>query len=155
MAAEEAQTEIDPTVYLGKEATKLQARFSTWIQEYVGYNPVTAKTKLEAFQEGVRIATATRMVFQASDYNREANAAERQANAEARAEREAAAEEAAKAAEPAPAKAAPPKAAKKAPAKKAPAKAAAAPAAAAEPAVRRPARRAPAAAAAGTSDAPF
>lgn len=146
----------DPTVYLTKPATKLQERFAIWIKEEVGYNPATAKTKDEAFLEGVRIATATRMVFQASDFNRAANA-------EAKAAREAEAGEPAEAPTPKPAKATKAAPAKAAPAKStaakatkaAPAKAAkaAAPAEAPKPA-RRPARRAPAASTA-TAEAPF
>lgn len=152
---------VDPTIYLDKGPTTLQARFATWIQEEVGYNPNAAKTKLAAFEEGVRIATATRMVFQASDYNRAETAKERAA-------REAAAEAAAAAAEEVPAKPAKAsKASKAAPAKAAPAKAApkkAAPAATEEtdeqdttPAPVKPARR-PARRAAGTkpaAEAPF
>lgn len=162
MATDETETKttVDPSIYLEKAATPLQNRFSTWIQEEVGYNPNTAKTKAEAFAEGVRIATATRMVFQASDFNRAETAKERAAREAAAA---AAAEEvpvpkpakAAKAA-PAPAKAAP---AKKAAAKKAaPVAAEAEEAEEAEAPVktpaRRPARRA-AAKASSSGEAPF
>lgn len=75
--------EIDLENYLTKPATKLQDRFGDWIMEEVGYDPSGAKTKEAAFREGVRIATATRMVFQASDYNKEATAADRRERAEA------------------------------------------------------------------------
>ncbi len=152
---------VDPTTYADKPATALQARFGEWIQTEVGYDPSKAKTKLEAFLEGVRIATATRMVFQASDFNRAANAESRAANEARRKEAEAARATEAEA-EPKPArKAAPAKAAPAA--KKAPAKKAAAPAAEAEeapapakrPAPRRAPRRAPAAAAASATEAPF
>lgn len=56
--------------YLTKPPTDLQVRFADWIREQVGYDPTAAKNKLEAFEEGVRIATATRMVFQASPENK-------------------------------------------------------------------------------------
>jgi hypothetical protein len=152
--------EVDPTIYLDKAPSALQSRFAEWIQNEVGYNPAAAKTKLEAFQEGVRIATATRMVFQASPFNREANAlaAAERAEARALAEREAAeAETAAPVKKAAPAKAAP--AAKKAVAKKVAPK----PAPEEEteedeetPApVKKAARRAPRRAPAATAEAPF
>lgn len=165
MATDETETKttVDPSIYLEKAATPLQNRFSTWIQEEVGYNPNTAKTKAEAFAEGVRIATATRMVFQASDFNRAETAKERAAREAAAA---AAAEEVpvpkpAKATKAAPA----PAPAKAAPAKKAAKKAAPAPVAAeaeeaeeaeapAKTPARRPARRA-AAKASSSGEAPF
>lgn len=159
-ATETADREpVDPTIYLDKSPTVLQERFATWIKEEVGYNPAGAKTKEDAFQAGVRIATATRMVFQASDFNRQANAESQEANRiarEAAAAEKAAAAKAAPAAAPAPKAAAAPKpakAAKKAPAKAAPAAAEEAPAPAPRP-TRRPARRA-AAAAPVTDEAPF
>ncbi len=71
----------DPAAYLEKPATALQERFAEWIKAEVGYDPSAAKSKAEAFAEGVRLATATRMVFQASDSNREANSEARKANA--------------------------------------------------------------------------
>lgn len=74
------QAETDVTAYLEKAPTSLQVRFASYLQEEVGYNPNAAKTKLEAFQEGVRLATALRMVFQASDYNRNGRAAEKAAS---------------------------------------------------------------------------
>jgi hypothetical protein len=85
---------VDPTNYLDKPPTALQERFAVWIKEEVGYNPAAAKTKEEAFQNGVRIATATRMVFQASDFNRAANEEARLQREAERAEAEAEAEEA-------------------------------------------------------------
>jgi outer membrane biosynthesis protein TonB len=159
--ANEENEVIDFTDYAGKSATALQARFAEWLMgEQVGYDPAKAKTKSEAFAEGVRLAVALRIPFQASPFNREANAASRAEAAKAREERAAAEPE--EAPKPAPV-------AKKAPAKKAAAKAAPAaapvetaeetPAPKAKPAPRRaPARRAPATAAAGTTgaaDAPF
>jgi hypothetical protein len=156
--------EVDPTTYADKPATALQERFAEWIVSEVGYNPAAAKTKLEAFQEGVRIATATRMVFQASPFNREANATAAAQRASARKAAEAAGEAPAPAKKAAPAKAAP--AAKKAaPAKRAakpapvaetePEEETAAPAKAAKVSPRRAPRRAPATASASTSEAPF
>jgi len=76
-------TEVDLEVYLTKPATDLQDRFADWIMEVVGYDPSSAKTKEAAFREGVRIATATRMVFQASPENKAATKAKRQERAEA------------------------------------------------------------------------
>lgn len=136
---------LEPADYLNKPATALHDRFGIWIKEEVGYNPSTAKTKDEAFLAGVRIATATRMVFQASDFNRAETA-------KLRAEREAAVAaapvtEPKAAPAPKPAKTAKPKASAAVPA---------APAAEAPKPARRPARRAPAAAATvSTDEAPF
>lgn len=69
MARGRAPMELED--YLGKEPTDLQARFATWLTDTVGYDASKAKTKQEAFEEGVRLATATRMVFQRSDENQE------------------------------------------------------------------------------------
>lgn len=146
----------------GKPATALQRRFAEWLQsDEVGYNPATAKSKADAFAEGVRYAVALRIPYQASDHNRQATAVERAERQEARvaaaAEREEA--RAARAAskeetaeEPKPK----PKPVKAAAARKGKA-AAPAPTPAAAPApTRRPAaRRAPARAAAPAADAPF
>ena len=140
---------------LGKAPTSLQARFAEWLMgDEVGYSPASAKTKQEAFEEGVRLAVALRIPFQASDFNREATAVEREAKAAERIEREAA-KEAAAAAEPQEAPAPKTAPAKKAAAKKAAPAKAAAPAPA--PAKAAPARRAPArrAAPAATAAAPF
>lgn len=79
----EAQAEVDLEAYLAKAPTDLQARFAEYIKDVVGYDPSTAKNKDEAFKEGVRLATALRMVFQASDENRKATALRRKARAEA------------------------------------------------------------------------
>lgn len=58
--------------YLEKGPTDLQARFTDWLKgDAVGYNPASAKTKAEAFAEGVRLSTALRMKFQASPENQE------------------------------------------------------------------------------------
>lgn len=64
-----ATAEMDLAVYLEKAATDLQSRFGDWLVEVVGYEPSKAKTKDEAFREGVRLATALRMPFQRSDEN--------------------------------------------------------------------------------------
>lgn len=144
-----AETEPDYKSYLDKAPTILQERFAGWLQgDEVGYNPAGAKTKQAAFEEGVRLAVALRMLFQASDFNRAENA---RVKAENEAKREASAAAAANAPDPEPVPAAPVKAAKAAK-KAAPAKAARpgtpeskeAAAPAAPVATRAPARRAPA-----------
>lgn len=133
-----AREEIDYTSYRDKAPTDLQARFPDWLIEKVG---VTFGTKKEeaAFREGVRLATALRMPFQASPENRAATA-------ERRAER--AAQAAVPAAEPEPAPARP---AKAAPAKAAKATAPAQPV----KSTGRGRRGARAATSASTSDSPF
>ena len=77
MAKETA--EMDLEVYLTKEPTDLQERFADWLKGAVGYDPTKAKTKDEAFSEGVRLATALRMAFQRSDENQEVLNARREA----------------------------------------------------------------------------
>lgn len=73
----------DFSPYLEKGPTDLQARFTDWLKgEAVGYDPATAKTKAEAFAEGVRLATALRMKFQASPENQEELEARRLAKEE-------------------------------------------------------------------------
>lgn len=164
------EQEPDYTYQNGVAPTALQARFAAWLQsDAVGYDPSQAKSKKEAFEEGVRYAVALRIPYQASEHNKlatEEERAQRQqekeereaAKAKAKAEREAAA--AAKAA-PVEQTAAPVKAAKaaKSAAKKTAATPAPTPAAAPTPtraAPRRAApRRAPAAAAATLAEAPF
>jgi hypothetical protein len=164
--SDEEYAEPDYTLVLGKAPTALQRRMAEWIRSgEVGYDPNTAKSKLEAFNEGVRIAVAHRMTYQASAHNREATAVEKAERAQSReaaaAQREAdrEARAAARAATPAEAPVETPAVAKpkKAPAKKAPAAPPAAAPATTRPAPRRaPARRAPAASsAAGSGEAPF
>jgi hypothetical protein len=128
-----ANGEVDYTIYKDKAPTKLQARFPDWLIEKVG---VTFGTKKEeqAFREGVRLATALRMEFQASPENRAATEQERAERAASKAT--------APAPEPTPAPAKAAKAAK------------AAPAAKATPTGRGRGRARPAAAAA-TADSPF
>jgi hypothetical protein len=66
-----AEQEKDYTGYVAKAATPLQEDFAEWLMgEEVGYDPSSAKTKKDAFEEGVRLAVALRIPFQASDYNR-------------------------------------------------------------------------------------
>lgn len=66
-----ARTKLTPQDYLGKEPTDVQARMAEWLTETVGYEPTKAKTKQEAFEEGVRLAVALRMDFQRSEENQE------------------------------------------------------------------------------------
>jgi hypothetical protein len=161
--------ELDYSYPLGQDPTPLQDRFASWIMsDAVGYAPSAAKTKEEAFREGVRLGVALRIPYQASDHNKEATAAEREERARLKAEEDAVkaqrkAERAAAAAQkPAPQAAAEEQPAQSnKPAKRTTGKAAKpAPAPAAAPAPARPApRRAPArrpaAAAATSGDAPF
>lgn len=116
---------VDYTTYASKAPTDLQSRFAEWIVEKVEIDPATFKTKQQAFEEGVRLAVALRIPFQASPENQAVRA-------EAARAREAAASEAAPA--PAkPAKAAPVKATKAAAAKAQPARTEVSEAAAAAP----------------------
>ena len=150
--SDETEKVPDYKAPLGKKATPLQERFAGWLQsDAVGYDPATAKSKREAFEEGVRLAVSLRIPFQASDFNREATAAERARREEERAAKAKAEPKAEDA--PAPSK---PKATKASKAAPAPAPVPTAPPAARKPAARRaPARRAPAATAATPEDAPF
>lgn len=77
----EAEPEVDYPAYLNKPPTDLQERFPDFIIDKVGYDPQSAKTKDEAFRQGVRLAVALRMSFQASPENREATQARRQERA--------------------------------------------------------------------------
>ena len=54
-----------------KPATDLQARFVPWLVEKTGYDPSNSSPE-EAFAEGVKLAVALRMTFQASDENKQA-----------------------------------------------------------------------------------
>jgi hypothetical protein len=152
-AAPAEEVEVDFQAYKEKAATDLQERFAGWIIDKL---ELTFGTKKEqaAFEEGVRLATALRMVFQASPENqavlaeRRASAGDRQLEA-AKSVKPAAAKKAAAAApsEPPPAQRRP---AKKAATRKATAQPA--PDAESEtvsepqsrPATRRPAKRRPA-----------
>lgn len=147
MANGTTATEVDYTGYATKPPTSLQARFPDWLFEKTGITFGTVKEE-KAFREGVRLATALRMEFQASPENREATAKERAERAEAKS----APAEAA----PAPAPAKPVKAAKAAKAAKpAPAPAAPAEAAAAPAKPTRGGRRGPRPATTPSADAPF
>ena len=166
------ENEEDYTPYATKAATDLQARLAEWIIEKTG---VTFATKKEeaAYREGVRLAVALRMKFQASPENQAAIAERAEAAPEkelAAAKTPAAPSKASGSRRTPPREAAPAKAAKAT--KAAPAKAAKATAAAAAPEPdddevvaepvqttgRRPARR-PARPRAGTAatdaEAPF
>lgn len=163
-----AEQEPDYTYQNGVAPTPLQARFAAWLQsDAVGYDPATAKSKKEAFEEGVRYAVALRIPYQASEHNKLATEEERdqraqqkaqrdEERAKAKAAREAAAAKATAAPEPTPAPV-PAKATKAAKG----AKAAPAPTPAAAPTPTRAAprraapRRAAAAAAPATGEAPF
>lgn len=64
--------EKDYSEYRDKPPTPLQERFDDWIIEKTGYNPATAKTKQQAFEDGVRLSVYLRIPFQASPENRAA-----------------------------------------------------------------------------------
>lgn len=93
--------EKDYTEYRDKPPTDLQTRFVPWLLEQTGYNPATAKTKADAFADGVRLSVYLRIPFQASPENKEATQTSRARRAEEAAARAAEREEAkaAKAAE--------------------------------------------------------
>jgi hypothetical protein len=66
-----AETEEDYAKYADKAPTDLQARFADWVLDKTG---VTFTTKKEetAYREGIRLAVALRMKFQASPENQAA-----------------------------------------------------------------------------------
>lgn len=145
-AAREA--ELDYSGYKDKAPSDLQERFADWIVDKVGVAFGTKKEEA-AFNEGVRLAVALRMKFQASPENQDAIAerAVERAKEEAEAAATVPAKKAVKKAAPA-ADAEPEEQPVRRPAKKAAAKKAAAPVAEAEEEaeevsepVRRPARR--------------
>lgn len=163
------ETEEDYTKYADKAPTDLQDRLADWIMEKTGVTFATKKEEV-AYREGVRLAVALRMKFQASPEN-QAAIAERASGREEEevqaAKTPAAPRKGSSARTTPPREAAPAKAAKATKATKAtkaaPAKAAAAAAPEADEEVvaepvkttgRRPARR-PARAAATTDEAPF
>lgn len=138
----EETAERDLTVYKDKAPTDQQTHFWEWIEEQTGYNPDAAKSKRDAFQNGVRLAKALVMVHQASPewraYREELLAAKAREKAAAEAEVARPAKKAAKKAAPA----APAEEDTPAPAKKA------APA-------KKTTRKRAAPAAASSSEAPF
>ncbi len=79
----------DYTYQNGQPPTALQARFAEWLMsDAVGYSPAAAKTKQEAFEEGVRLAVALRIPYQASGHNRRATDEEREARQAEKAQRD-------------------------------------------------------------------
>lgn len=66
-AAKAAENPRDFTKYADKAPSDLQARFAKWILDVTGYEPEDQ----DSFDEGVRLATALRMAFQASPENQE------------------------------------------------------------------------------------
>jgi hypothetical protein len=62
----------DYSSYIEKEPTPTQARMIEWLKgDDVGYDPATAKTKAEAFEQGAKLVFALRMEFQRSPFNQE------------------------------------------------------------------------------------
>lgn len=144
----------DLSVYKDKPATPMQESFADWIVDEVGIVYGTQK-ELDAFRNGVRLAKALIMRYQASDASKEASAEIKAERDAARAQREQ--ERAAAAAEATEAEAAPAAPAKAAPAAKATKATKAAAAKAAPPAetAKPPATRGRRGAAAPKVDAPF
>lgn len=91
--------------YKEKDATAVQERFADWLIEKLQIEFSSPKNEA-AFRETVRLATALRMVFQASPENQEARTETRAERQEAKASRSAATppEESEETAAPAPAK---------------------------------------------------
>lgn len=149
--AEDEGTEPDYTPYKDKEATQLHKEFAAWVVEKTGYDPAAAKSKAQAYLDGIRLGATLRMSHQASPEN-QASIARRKEEALARQTERAAAKPEPKpkkavdgeatAEKPAPARR-PNKAAKAAPPAEAPVTAAAKP------------RRRPVKATAGAAEAPF
>lgn len=79
--AETEAAEVDYTVYNEKEPTDLQERFGEWITDKLELEFGTKKEQA-AFLNGVRLATALRMHFQASPENQEVIAERKAARAE-------------------------------------------------------------------------
>lgn len=63
--------------YLAKPATSTQQRFADWLQGTVGYSPAGARTKADAFLDGVRLAVGMRILFQNSEESQKALAQSR------------------------------------------------------------------------------
>lgn len=74
-AKKAADTPRDYTKYADKTPSDLQERFAAWILEVTGFEP----NDTDDFNEGVRLATALRMAFQASPENQEVLEARREA----------------------------------------------------------------------------
>lgn len=55
--------------YKDKPATELQQELAAWICEKTGYDPATAKSKQQAFLDGIRLGASLRMEHQASPEN--------------------------------------------------------------------------------------
>lgn len=64
-AEKAASNPKDFTKYADKAPSDLQSRMATWILDVTGYEP----DDLDSFNEGVRLAVALRMAFQASPEN--------------------------------------------------------------------------------------
>lgn len=84
---EEVGNELEYAHYLEKEPTTLQVRFVDWIVEKTGIDIEQYDVEM-AFSEGVRLGTALRMIYQASDENKAANAERAEQREAEEAERE-------------------------------------------------------------------
>lgn len=71
MTKADAEIEKDYTVYVDKDPTDLQTRMTDWVLDKTGYDPAKAKTKAQAFADGIKLGVALRMEFQASPENQE------------------------------------------------------------------------------------
>ena len=62
-----APAERDVTVYANKAPTEYHELFAQWIVDEVGYDPIEARNRMEAFRMGVSIATRARTAFMDSE----------------------------------------------------------------------------------------
>lgn len=69
LKAAEAQAEKDFTEYAEKPATDLHKRLAAWVVEKTEYDPSGAKSKAEAFLDGIRLCKFLQMEFQSSPEN--------------------------------------------------------------------------------------
>jgi hypothetical protein len=67
-------TAMDLPSYANKPITALQKSFADWVIEKTGYDPQNAKTKRDAYYDGIRLGAQLRMAHQASPENQAARA---------------------------------------------------------------------------------
>jgi hypothetical protein len=79
--------EMDFESYLNKPPTKLHEHLAEWILEKTGYDPAAEKSKLAAFNAGIRLGAQLRMAHQASPENQKRIAVQRSESEKAAVER--------------------------------------------------------------------